>query len=70
MRLKLLRQWAGSCYIRAMKKSVVAVFLLALFAIPAFAATRKLHYPQAHHPENPYLKHLSHKQHRPHHKKV
>jgi hypothetical protein len=56
-----------------MKTSLLAVFFLMLFAVSAFAASHtvpppKPHYPKAVVPQNPYLKHLSHKPHRFHHK--
>ena len=70
MRRKLLQQSRCSCYIRAMKKSVVAAFLLTLFAIPAFAASHKVEHPKPIHAQNPYLKHANHKAHRQHHKKI
>lgn len=57
-----------SCYSRAMKQFAVTAFLLILFAVPAFAShhvkTKK--YPQAVHPQNPYLKHHQKKYKAPH----
>ena len=59
-----------SCYIRAMKKLVLAAFLLMLFAVPAFAAKHKVTHPKPVHAQNPYLKHPNHTMHRQHHKKI
>jgi hypothetical protein len=57
-----------SCYSRAMKQFAAAAFLLILCAAPAFAwhhvKTKK--YPQAVHPQNPYLKHHQKKYKAPH----
>jgi uncharacterized protein YxeA len=53
-----------------MKKTVLAVVLLILFAASAFAAQHKVSHPKPVHPTNPYLKHPNHKAHRGHHKKI
>lgn len=59
-----------SCYIRAMKRIVLAAFLVMLFAVPAVAAKHKVTHPKPVHAQNPYLSHANHKAHRQHHKKI
>jgi hypothetical protein len=59
-----------SCYIRAMKKFVLAAILVMLFAVPAVAAKHKVTHPKPVHAQNPYLSHANHKAHRQHHKKI
>jgi hypothetical protein len=53
-----------------MKRFALAVFLLILFAAPAFAVQHKVMHPKPIHAQNPYLKHSNHKVHRQRHKKI
>jgi hypothetical protein len=53
-----------------MKKFLLALSFIAIFAAPAFAFSHKVHHPKPMHATNPYLKHPAHKAQRHRHKKI